>query len=169
MKLSAYRMYITSVVLHGYEGWFLGEKECKMLNGFDLRAQMTMTGWDYDVVAATRVFVLVDYVRKRRVKNLGHTLRLDPDHMAYKVLEGYYSHLVKMSLLARPCLKGTIFENAPKHQNFDELVSFANDKSSWSKHASSLVQSRRASRRSSGGRVLEIDVAAAQLEATGRR
>jgi len=60
MKLSAYRMYITSVVLHGYEGWFLGEEECKMINGFDLRAQMTMTGWDYDVVAATREFVLID-------------------------------------------------------------------------------------------------------------
>ena len=84
--------------------------------------------------------------------------------MAFKVLEGYYAHLVKMSLLARPCLKGTIFEDAPKHQKFDALVSFANDKSSWSKHASSLVQNRRASRRVSGGRVPGYDAATERAE-----
>ena len=35
MKMSAYRMYVTSVVCHGYEGWYLGEKERTILNEFD--------------------------------------------------------------------------------------------------------------------------------------
>ena len=117
------------------------------------------------MVAATRVFVLIDYVRKRRVKILGHTLRLDPDHMAFKVLEGYYSHLVnRKSPQARYCLNGTIVEDAPKHQNFDALVAFAKEKSSWTKHSSSLVQIRRTSRQASGGRVPGSDDAAARPE-----
>jgi len=53
-KLSAYKMYITSVVLHGFEGWHLGEEACRKLRGFDIRAQTRMNnrwGWDYARIA----------------------------------------------------------------------------------------------------------------------
>ena len=152
MKMSAYRMYITSVVCHGYEGWYLGEKECKILNGFDLRAQMLFTGWDYDVVAATREFSLVEYVRERRIKFLGHTLRLDPGILVHKVLAGYHHHLVNLPHRARGMFEGTIFADAPNPQNFEGLVVAAKDRSGWTRSTRRLLEpQRRASRRISAG------------------
>jgi len=153
MKMSAYRMYITSVVCHGYEGWYLGEKECKILNGFDLRAQMLFTGWDYDVVAATREFSLVAYVRERRMKFLGHTLRLDPGILVHKVLSGYHSHLISLPCRARGCFEGTIFADAPNPRNFEGLVASAKDRGKWSQFTRRLLEpQRRGSRRISVGR-----------------
>ena len=80
-KLSAYRMYITSIVLHGYEGWHLGEEACRKLRGFDIRAQTRMSiargrAWDHARVARERSFDIVTHVRERRLKFLGNTLRL---------------------------------------------------------------------------------------------
>ena len=152
MKMSAYRMYVTSVVCHGYEGWYLGEKECKILNGFDLRAQMLFTGWDYDVVAATREFSLVEYVRERRIKFLGHTLRLDPGILVHKVLAGYHHHLVNLPHRARGMFEGTIFADAPNPRDFEGLVIAAKDKSGWTRSTRRLLEpQRRASRRISAG------------------
>ena len=36
-KIQAYRMYVTSVVMHGFEGWHLSDKAQAMINGFDIR------------------------------------------------------------------------------------------------------------------------------------
>ena len=145
-KLAAYKMYITSVVLHGYQGWHLGEKECKVLNGFDLRAQMLMTGWDHETVIAKREFVLVDYVRARRLKFLGLTLRLDRNILAYQVLEGYHGHLIKLSS-AGSGLIGTIFDDAPNNRDFGGLLASAKDQEGWNMWIRNLAP---ATRRSSG-------------------
>ena len=145
-KLAAYRMYITSVVLHGHEGWHLGEKELKVLNGFDLRAQMLMTGWEHDVVLAKRVFVLVDYVRARRLNFLGHTLRLERTNLTFQVLSGYHSHLVNLSS-ATNSLTGTIFDDAPCNRDFGGLVAAAKDREGWNSWIRDLAP---ATRRASG-------------------
>ena len=149
-------MYITSVVLHGYQGWHLGEKECKIINGFDLRAQMLMTGWDHETVIAKREFVLIDYVRARRLKFLGLTLRLERTNLTFQVLEGYHGHLVKLSP-AGSSLVGTIFDDAPNNRDFDGLLASAKDREGWNvwirdlapatRRASGRVEGRRASRR----------------------
>ena len=146
-KISAYKMYVTSVVLQGFEGWHLGSKERQILNGFDLRAQMTMTGWTHDIVAATREFSLVDYVRERRLVFLGNTLRLDSENLTFKVLEGYHEHLVSLPA-AHMSLEGTIFMDAPTPRDFEALVAAAEHKESWTRLTQVLPQQqRRKSRR----------------------
>jgi len=163
-KLAAYKMYITSVVLHGYQGWHLGEKECKIINGLDLRAQMLMTGWDHETVIAKREFVLIDYVRARRLKFLGLTLRLERTNLTFQVLEGYHGHLVKLSPVGSS-LVGTIFDDAPNNRDFDGLVASAKDREGWNvwirdlapatRRASGRIEGRRESRRVGAEALLE--------------
>ena len=53
-------------------------KALRTLNGFDIRAQMQITGWDYKAVIEARQFVLPHCIRVRILAFLGHVLRLPP-------------------------------------------------------------------------------------------
>ena len=108
-----------------------------------------MTGWTHDVVAATREFSLVDYVRERRLDFLGKTLRLDSENLTFKVLEGYHEHLVSLPP-AHMSFEGTIFADAPTPRDFEAMVAAAAVKESWTRTTRTLPQQqRRSSRRCS--------------------
>ena len=103
---------------------------------------------------AKREFVLIDYVRARRLKFLGLALRLERTNLTFQVLEGYHGHLVKLST-AGNSLVGTIFDDAPNNRDFDGLVASAKDREGWNvwirdlapatRRASGRVEERRAS------------------------
>ena len=151
-KLSSYRIYVTTVLMHGYESWHLNEKALKILNGFDIRAQMQITGWDYKVVIERRQFVLTHCIRVRRLAFLGQILRLPPTELCHKTMREYHLFLRK-KLPAFNIFDGTIFMDAPKHSEFAELVATAEDRTAWrgfAKEIQSGHQRRRFSGRLSG-------------------
>ena len=71
--------------MHGFEGWHLSTAILKKLNGFGIRAQSRIKGWDHDVVAHQREhFHLVLYIRLRRFEFLGKTLLLPLEELAHQ-------------------------------------------------------------------------------------
>ena len=150
-KLTAYRIdvIILSVLMHGYESWHLDLTALKTLNGFDLRAQMQITGWDYKTVENTRKFVLAHCIRVRRLAFLGHTLRLPPTELIHKTLKDYH-HFLQSKLPASSIYNGTVFMDAPRHASFAALVTVAEDRTTWrgfAKNISSANVQRRYSSR----------------------
>ena len=57
-----------------------------MLNGFNSRGLHVITGEDYSATATTLVYDLVLAVRKRRMRYLGHVLRMPPDRIVRRSL-----------------------------------------------------------------------------------
>ena len=57
-----------------------------MINGFNSRCLHVITGEDYRVTATTPVYDLALAVRKRRMRYLGHVLRLPPDRIVRRSL-----------------------------------------------------------------------------------
>ena len=129
-KIQAYRMYVTSVVMHGFEGWHLSDKAQAMINGFDIRFQVIITGFDYEFVAHNRQFHLLTYTRQRRFTFLGHTLRLHCKELAFQTLATYHTFLNEQPRLSR-AFEGTVFMDFPSPRDFNLLVSTAKDRQKW--------------------------------------
>ena len=98
-RINAYRIYVISTAMHGFEGWHLDTAAIKKLNGFDIRMQSRITGFEHEVIAHKRdLFHLVFYLRVRRFEFLGKTLRLDPGELAYQTLIAFHRHLAAQPL-----------------------------------------------------------------------
>ena len=123
-------MYVTFVVMHGFEGWHLSDKAQAMLNGFDIRFQVIITGLDHEVVAHNRHFHLLAYIRHRRFTFLGHTLRLHYKELAFQTLAAYHTFLKNQPFSVR-AFEGTVFMDFPSPQDLNLLVSTAKDRQQW--------------------------------------
>ena len=86
----------------------------RMINGFNSRCLHVITGKDYRATATSPVYDLVLAVRKRRMRYLGHVLRLPPDRIVRRSLialvkggtyyyypEAAYSETVKLMVYTR--------------------------------------------------------------------
>jgi hypothetical protein len=130
-KISAYRMYIISTVMHGFEGWHLNTAAITTLNGFDIRMQSLITGLDHKVVASSRpVFHLVFYLRVKRCEFLGKTLRLDPEELAHQTLIAFHRHLAAQPLWER-AFEGSIFADVPDKYDIHAMLNAARDRPQW--------------------------------------
>ena len=52
--INAYKMYVISTAMHGFEGWHLDTAAIKKLNGFEIRMQSRITGFEHEVIAHKR-------------------------------------------------------------------------------------------------------------------
>ena len=68
-KLRLYKLSVCTA-------WALTRTVTRMVNGFNSRSLHVITGQDYRVTTTTPVYDLVLAVRKRRMRYLGHVLRL---------------------------------------------------------------------------------------------
>ena len=63
-----------------------GDSYENMINGFNSRCLHVITGQDYRDTATTPVYDLVLAVRQRRMRYLGHVLRMPPDRIVRRAL-----------------------------------------------------------------------------------
>ena len=102
MKIRLYILAVCSTMTHACESWDLSASVCRKINGFNSRCLHIITGKDYRETATNPVFNLLLSVRKRRLRYLGHVLRMSNDRLVKKTLLAYThggEHVPEGSLL----------------------------------------------------------------------
>ena len=75
-KLSMYQLAVCSTLTHASEAWTLTEPVMRSVNGFNSRCLYIITGQDYRVTATAPEYDLLRAIRQRRLRYLGHILRM---------------------------------------------------------------------------------------------
>ena len=103
MKIRLYRSAVCSSFTHACEAWDLNESILKTINGFNSRCLSVITKGDVHELARDPPFHLVLTIRKRRLRYLGHILRMEQDR------------LVKRTLIALTKRRHSISRRLPLH------------------------------------------------------
>ena len=131
-KLRLYKLCACSSPTHCCTALVLTRTVIRMINGFNSRCIHTITGEDYRDTATTPVYDLVLAVRKRRVRYLGHVLRLPSDR------------IVRRSLIALVnggtyYPEGSLFSDC-KVDGLHQLIMTATNRSAWRAKVASLTR-----------------------------
>ena len=76
LKLRTYQLAVCSTLTHASEAWMLTEPVMRSVNGFNSRCVHVITGQDYRVTATYPECDLLLAIRQRRLRYLGHILRM---------------------------------------------------------------------------------------------
>ena len=86
LKLRLYILCVCSTVTHSCEAWSLTKAVSRIVNGFNSRCLHAITGEEYRVTAISPAYNLLLSVRQRRLRYLGHLLRLPHDSVVRRTL-----------------------------------------------------------------------------------
>ena len=99
---------------------------CKeMLNGFNSRCLHIITNLDYRVTATNPSFNLVLAIRRRRLRYLGHILRMDTNRLVRRTLKAYVHGGEQLP-------EGSLLEDCARIP-FEDLADLARDRKRWRK------------------------------------
>ena len=123
LKLQLYQSVVASTFSHCHEAWKLDETAIKKIGGWNSRRLSIITGRTQRQERVRPTWNIVMIMRMRRLKWLGHILRLDDDRM------------LKQAILSmkKPYPEGSILMDAPPHDSIQELVDLAGDHG-WENH-----------------------------------
>ena len=142
LKLKIYKTAICSLLTYGCEAWTIDEKTLAMINGANARCLSWFTGKDAHTEASvrTRTYDLVQAIRIRRFRWLGHILRLQGHRLVKIAVEQQF----ELGLL------GNMFHDIPSHLSLQQIKNAASDRSLWKKlerllrpHSSDITGSAR--------------------------
>lgn len=125
IKLQLYACAVVSVLVYGCEAWWLTDSMLRALNGWNARCLSIITGRNIREEATEPSYHLVNRIRTRRLRWLGHVLRESEGHLVRQVLTKYIAD----KLNDYPA--GSILMDAPIHVSLDELVELAYDREQW--------------------------------------
>ena len=91
LKFRLYRLAVCSTLTHGCEAWELTLKVRRTLNGFNCRCLNRITSKPYRDTAKSPDFDLILAIRKRRLRYLGHILRMSVDRLVRRTFIAYVS------------------------------------------------------------------------------
>ena len=123
MKLRLYKTSVCATFTHACEAWELSPRVIRMINGFNSRCLQRITGRSFRSTATTPDFDLVLAIRRRRLRYLGHIMRLVD------------SRLLKRSLIA--FTRGGVAPPAGSllmdcdHTPLEDLENAAQDRDGW--------------------------------------
>eukprot|EP01048_Picozoa_sp_COSAG05_P006899 COSAG05_NODE_467_length_9529_cov_27.560976_5_plen_157_part_00 len=125
IKLRLYATYVVSVLSSGIQAWPFGEKERKKLQQWNAKMMVKLVGVgeDGDLGAAVRAqhrdpeVDIVGILRPRRLKWLGHVLRMPEDKLICRVMLRHEAPYPAGSMQAN--------EAVPEHESLAELVELA--------------------------------------------
>ena len=123
IKLRLYKTAVYSILTYSCETWRLTPPVMRQINGVNSRMLARFTGKSIpqEVRPATTTFNLVNHIRVRRLKWLGHILRAGPDRLTYQAIEEQ----------RRLALPGNLLMDAPHHTSLSELAIKAKDRAAW--------------------------------------
>ena len=87
-KLELYQKSVCSVFTHGSEAWTLKPYILRSVNGFNSRCLHQITGRSYRQEATEPSFKLIRALRQRRMRWLGHILRMPTDRLLHQTVLG---------------------------------------------------------------------------------
>ena len=130
MRLRLYRLAVCSTIAHACEAWNLTIRVRQIVNGFNSRCLHVITGEHYRVTATQPMFDLVLSIRRRRMRYLGHLLRMDT------------SRLVRRSLIAYVCgganaPDGSLLQDC-HGRSIEQLEVEASDRGLWASKVDAL-------------------------------
>ena len=123
MKIRLYQTAVCPTLTHACEAWTMTEEVTRKVNGFNSRCLHVITGDSYRDTALNPVYNLLSAIRKRRLRFLGHILRMDTNRLLRQTLFAYL-HDVD----SRPA--GSLLHGCD-HLPMSELVDMARDRRVW--------------------------------------
>ena len=133
VKLLLYQHAVVSLLVHGHEAWDLTPELQTKLNGWNARSVAIITGRSIQEEAGRRgqTFDLVSHIRVRRLKWVGHVLRMEDPRFVKQALKVVFEKKQSGDLHRR----GSVLMDVPKCSSFSELVALAGahlDHPEWS-------------------------------------
>ena len=89
MKLRLYKSAVCSTFTHSSEAWDMTPRVTRSINGFNSRCLHVITKKSYRSTATAPVYNLVLAIRRRRLRFLGHVLRMDDSRLLKRSLVAY--------------------------------------------------------------------------------
>ena len=131
MKIRLYASAVCSTFTHACESWDLTPAVCKKINGFNSRCLHIITGEHWKETATNPVFNLLLAVRKRRLRFLGHVLRMEKDRLLRRTLIAYIQggEIIPEGSLLTDC----------SGMSFAEMEAVAEDRASWRTMVDGLI------------------------------
>ena len=130
MKLRLYKASVCSTLTHACEAWELSTRVIKKTNGFNSRCLHMITGRSYRSTATTPHFNLVMAIRRRRLRYLGHIMRMDNSRLVKRCLIAYTRGGV-----APPA--GSLLMDCG-HMTLGEIEGAAQDREGWRQKVAAL-------------------------------
>ena len=103
IKLRLYQSAVCSTLTHACEAWDLTVRIKKMINGFNSRCLHVLTNKNYRDTATNPDLNLVLLIRRRRLRYLGHILRMERHRLVRRVLAAYMHGGVPDGSLLQDC------------------------------------------------------------------
>ena len=126
LKLRTYQLAVCSTLTHASEAWTLTEP----VNGFNSRCLHIITGQDYRVTATAPEYDLLLAIRQRRLRYLGHILRMPESRVVWRAL-------VALAKGGTVYPKGSLFMDC-QTMEMHQLVALAQRRSAWNALAKQL-------------------------------
>ena len=101
LKVRLYIAACCSILVYGSEGWCLTEEACRVINGANAYMLSHVTGKTKheEAAAATTTFNIISWIRARRLKWVGHILRLDDKRLIKKTLRVIFDNRQEVDIL----------------------------------------------------------------------
>ena len=131
MKLRLYVACVCSTLTHACEAWTLTDNVTRRINGFNSRCLHIITGESYRDTATKPVVNLLILIRRRRMRYLGHLLRMPPERLVRRSLLAYIDG-------GRNIPEGSLLMDSA-HEPLNELIDSAMNRKEWNKRVMNLA------------------------------
>ena len=131
MKLRLYRLAVCSTLTHACEAWSFTSRIQQIVNGLNSRCLHSITGEHFRVTATQPAYDLVLAIRRRRLRYLGHILRMDTQRLVRQTLIAYTSG-------GNNAPEGSLLQDCPG-RTIEELTIEAFDRPSWAQKVDLLT------------------------------
>ena len=111
-----YQSGVLSTLTHCHEVWRLTEQVMKMLGGFNAKCLSVITGKSIRDERVQPSVDLIRLLRVRRLRWLGHILRLDDERLLRRTM---------MASMQQPYPEGSLLMDAPPHDSWADLERLA--------------------------------------------
>ena len=130
MKLRLYQGAVCQSFTHACESWEITEDVARTINGFNSRCLHIISKKDYRETATNPDVNILLLIRQRRMRFLGHILRMEPSRLLRRTLIAYCHG----GELVPP---GSLLEDCPR-MLLDDLATLASDRHGWTKRIDEL-------------------------------
>ena len=130
LKIRLYEAAVCSLLTFGCETWTLDDKAKKTLNNANSRMLARITGNTIPQEArpATTSLNIINRIRARRLRWVGHILREGPEKLTYQALKA-------QDEMDNP---GNLLMDTPPHEKIEDLIPLAKDRATWGERVSPL-------------------------------
>ena len=122
-RLRLYILGCCSILTYGSEAWTLDERTCKIINGANAFMLSHITGKSRHEESSynTSSFNILLWIRSRRLKWLGHILRMDDSRLVKQAVKQIHTHR----------RQGDLLMDTDSELSWEALLTKASDRDEW--------------------------------------